>query len=126
MKKLDMMIIAFFVCLAAGLGAFFMISKKDNYNEKYAVIYVKGELYKKVILTENMKKESFDIKTDLGENIVEVEKGGVRIIDSDCPDKICVKDGFKDKPGDVLVCLPHKVVIEIKGEKNSDIDGVSY
>lgn len=126
MKKLDMIIITFFVCLAVGLGLFFMIGKKDNYNEKYAVIYVKGQLYKRITLTEDMKKESFNIKTDLGENIVEVEKDGIRIIDADCPDEICVKDGFKDKVGDVLVCLPHKIVIEIKGEKNSDIDGVSY
>ncbi|MCY6355229.1 NusG domain II-containing protein [Clostridium sp. ZS2-4] len=126
MKKFDKIIVAFFICLAVGLGIFFKVNKKADYSNKYVEIYVKGNLYKKITLTKEMKKERIDIKTDLGENIVEIEMGGVRIIDADCPDKICVNDGFKDKPGDILVCLPHKVMIQIKGEKNTDIDEVSY
>ncbi|MCY6370166.1 NusG domain II-containing protein [Clostridium ganghwense] len=126
MKKFDKIIIVFCVCIAVGLGIFFKVRKKADYAQKYAEIYVKGNLYKKVILTKEMKKDRIDIKTELGENIIEIENGGVRIIDSDCPDQICVKDGFKDEPGDILVCLPHKVVVEIKGEKKSDIDEVSF
>ena len=48
----------------------------------------------------------------------------IAIIDSDCPDKICIKSGFISKPGELLVCLPHKLMIEIKSndnEKNIDV-----
>lgn len=121
MKKLDKIIIVFFVVLAIALGVGMKINSNRNYNKKYAEIYVKGEFYKKVELDKKNPKEVLNIKTDLGDNVIEIENGGVRIIDADCPDKVCVKDGFKDKPGSVIVCLPHKVVIQIKGEKGENV-----
>lgn len=125
MKKFDKLIIAFFICLAIVLGIFFKLNRNSDNTAKWIEIYVKGNLYKKVMINKSTK-EKITIKTDLGENTVLIENGGVRILESNCSNQICVKDGFKDKPGDVLVCLPHKVVIQIKGENKSDIDGVSY
>lgn len=125
MKKFDKLIIAFFICLAIVLGIFFKINRKTDTSTKWVEISVKGNLYKKVMLQKSTK-EKIIIKTDLGENTVLIENGGVRILESNCSNQICVKDGFKDKPGEVLVCLPHKVVVQIKGENKSDIDGVSY
>lgn len=56
--------------------------------------------------------------------------GGISIEDADCPDKICLKQGFINKPGQSIICLPHKLVIEIIGdtkeEKSSEIDGIAY
>lgn len=127
MKKFDKIIIVFFIAVALFGGIFIKINQKKDYSEKYAEIYVKGTLYKKVILDKGKPKEIINIETNLGKNIVEINNGGVSITDSDCPDKICVKDGFKSNPGEVLVCLPHKVVIEIKGENNkSEVDIVSH
>lgn len=129
MKRLDKIIVASFVIIAIVLGITFKFAFNKNYDNKYVEIYVKGQLYKKVSIKDNKFKEEIDIKTDLGENIVQIENGGVRIIDADCPDKVCVKDGFKDKVGSVLVCLPHKVVIQIKGQndqnKANEVDEVS-
>ncbi|AYF54031.1 NusG domain II-containing protein [Clostridium botulinum C] len=126
MKKIDKVIII--VCLivsAVGIGILRYNSSK-KYNEKYAEINVKGKLYKKVILDNKRPKETLNIKTDLGENIIEIENGGLRILDANCSDKICVKDGFKYKVGDMLVCLPHKVIINIKGDnRDREIDDVS-
>lgn len=127
MKKFDKVIIIFFIAVALFGGIFIKINQKKNYSEKYAEIYVEGALYKKVILDNSNQKEIINIETNLGKNVVEINNGGVRITDSDCPDKICVKDGFKSNPGEVLVCLPHKVVIEIKGKNNkSEVDSVSH
>jgi len=125
-KKIDKIIII--VCLivsVVGIGILRYNSSK-KYNEKYAEINVKGKLYKKVILDNKRPKETLNIKTDLGENIIEIENGGLRILDANCSDKICVKDGFKYKVGDMLVCLPHKVIINIKGDnRDREIDDVS-
>jgi len=126
MKKLDKIIVASFVIIAIVLGITFKFAFNKDYDNKYIEIYVKGQLYKKVSINDNKVKEEIDIKTDLGENIVQIENGGVRIVDADCPDKVCVKDGFKDKVGNVLVCLPHKVVIQIKGQSSeNEVDEVS-
>lgn len=126
MKKFDKVIIVALIAVAVVSGVIMKVNSNRKYDEKYAEIKVEGKLYKKVSLDKSKRKQIIDIKTDLGENIVEVENGGVRIIEADCPDEICIKDGFKDKPGDMLVCLPHKVVIEIKGvSDNSKVDIIS-
>lgn len=49
---------------------------------------------------------------------VEAENGRIRVLDADCPDKICVKYGWLTKPGDQAVCLPSKTIVTIEGEGN--------
>jgi hypothetical protein len=57
--------------------------------------------------------------------VILAEKGRIRFLEADCPDKVCVKTGWLTKKGDVAVCLPNKVIIKIEGE-NTKIDGVTY
>ena len=40
--------------------------------------------------------------------------------DADCPDKLCVKTGRISKTGETIVCLPHRVVVEIIGAAADD------
>ena len=40
---------------------------------------------------------------------------------ADCPDKVCMNPSHIEKPGQSLVCLPHKVMIEIKGMAEDDV-----
>lgn len=44
-------------------------------------------------------------------NTVEIRNKKVRMLEADCPDKLCMKQGA----GDVLpiICLPNRVVVEI-------------
>jgi len=37
----------------------------------------------------------------------------VDVIEADCPDKICVKHTNIKNAGETIICLPHKLVIEI-------------
>ena len=39
-----------------------------------------------------------------------------------CPDKICVNHAAISKKGETIVCLPHKVVVEVVDE-NGTQDG---
>lgn len=48
-----------------------------------------------------------------GKSYLEVAGGRVRMVDSACPDKLCVKTGWISSPGESIVCLPNRVVIEI-------------
>lgn len=67
------------------------------------------------------------VKTEFGYNLIEIGDGKVRVIEADCPDKLDVKQGYIERPGEVIVCLPNKLVIEIKGEnKDNDIDYISH
>lgn len=48
-----------------------------------------------------------------GHMVVEVLDGAVRVRDSGCPDQICVLTGWIRKPGEMIVCVPYRVVVQI-------------
>ena len=54
-----------------------------------------------------------DIREPLFE-FLEDNYGKIRIIESDCPDKICVKTDFIDSKSEKIVCLPKKLIVEIE------------
>jgi hypothetical protein len=47
-------------------------------------------------------------------NVMIVENNTINIIDADCPDKICVNHSTIENVGETIICLPHKLVVEIK------------
>ena len=61
----------------------------------------------------------------LGETVVEIEDGSVRVISSPCPEKICVKTGRISKPGQWIACLPNRVFISIRGRRSEQPDAIS-
>lgn len=60
------------------------------------------------------KNKTVKIETDRGVNTLVIEKGEAYFTDSDCPDKTCQKSGKISKEGETIVCLPHKIIAEVK------------
>jgi len=59
-----------------------------------------------------------------GSMTLEVEPGrGVRVLESNCPAKVCVHHGWAGKTGETIVCLPNKFLAEIEGGQ-SEYDAV--
>ena len=73
----------------------------------------------------SLKKDQEILIESNGENVLIIEDGTARIEQADCPDKICVKTGKIQYKGETIVCLPHKVVVEIVKGDESNIDAVS-
>lgn len=82
-----------------------------------ADIYVDGKLYKSVRLCENA---SFRIETDWGYNDICVENGAISVTEADCRDGICINEGAHCESGAPIVCLPHRLVIRINSDNNTD------
>ena len=56
---------------------------------------------------------------------IEIQNSAAAIIESDCPTGLCVQTGHIHTPGQISVCMPNGVWIEILGEdKKTDV--VSY
>ena len=56
-----------------------------------------------------------------GKNSIVVHSGRICVAYADCPDQVCVDQGWVDAAGTPIVCLPHGLVIEIKGgDQNVD------
>ena len=58
-----------------------------------------------------------------GRNTVLVEPGRICIEEADCPDQVCVHRGWLTDSAAPIVCLPHRLVIQVRGE--TDLDSVS-
>lgn len=58
---------------------------------------------------------------------VEILDGRARVIESDCPDGVCVASGWIDRPGQSVVCAPAGVRLLIAGEEKggSEVDFVA-
>lgn len=57
---------------------------------------------------------------EIGRNLLRVEDGTVRVVQADCPDKICVQTGPISQEGEVIACLPHGVIIYIPQGEGAD------
>ena len=90
----------------------FALMAKDG---KTVLITVDGELYSDVSIIDD---KTIDVVTEFGRNTVIIKNGSVSVLDADCPDKYCISHIEIDSVGQTIVCLPHKLVIEIRGEGN--------
>ena len=67
-----------------------------------------------VVKTMELKNDAeYEVVTDRGTNLVVIEDGQVTVKEADCPDKVCVNHKPVSMTGETIICLPHKLVIEI-------------
>jgi len=58
---------------------------------------------------------------------IQVAGKRVRMKKSDCLHQICVNQGWISSPAQTIVCVPNKILVEIKNNSGvQDLDAVSY
>ena len=64
------------------------------------------------------------VTTSLGTNVVVVEGGAVFVREADCDNQDCVHQGKLEGPGHQIICLPHKLWIEVvaEGQQGGSMD----
>lgn len=118
MKKKDFIIIL--LVLLAMVGTFGYNKLFNGKDGNYAEIYIGEKLYGRYPLN---KDQTFEIDPHPGEkNIVYIHDGGIEVKEANCPDQICVKTNLIKKPGQSIICLPHKLNIKIVGNSNDSVD----
>ncbi len=86
-----------------------------------AEIYQDGQLIKTIDLNQVKEPYSFVIEDESGgSNTVLVEPGRICISEADCPDQICVHQGWLKDSAAPIVCLPHRLVIQAAGAGELD------
>lgn len=66
---------------------------------------------------------TLEVATALGSNTIVVEDGAVRISAADCPRGDCTRQRAISRPGEQIICLPHRLWIEIVAADGSPADG---
>lgn len=61
-----------------------------------------------------------------GECTISIAESKVSVVESECPERICVRRGEIGKVGEWIACVPHRVFISIDGIEQTSIDDISY
>jgi hypothetical protein len=111
--------IAIFAAVLIICAAAFLLLKSNGAQGTTAVIRVDGEIYEKINLDAVAVAYDMEIETEFGYNKLHIEHDGISVTDADCRDHICMDQGKVSQSGVPIVCLPHRLTIEIEG---GDID----
>jgi len=121
--KITAIVIACIIVISSiGVFAYMNIVKGSHH---IAEIKQDGKVIRTVDLDKIDTAEEIKITYNGGYNIIRIEKGRIRIIDADCPGKLCVKTGWITESGQSVICLPHKLIIKIQGG-SKEIDETVY
>ncbi len=76
----------------------------------YAVVQNTEGFYQALLLNEDA---TLTVTGSLGTNVIEVRDGRVRCLESDCANQVCVDAGWVGAAGQMIVCLPHKLTVQV-------------
>ena len=117
MKKRDWILIA--VLLAAAAVGLLIVHHMQSGSGSTVTVTVDGEVYGTYDLDED---QTITIDNDYGHNVIEISGGSVSMTEADCPDLICVHRAKISKDNETIICLPHKLVVEVDSSETADAD----
>ncbi len=53
--------------------------------------------------------------------VVEVREGRTAVVAAECPNHVCVRTGWRSRTGDVIVCVPNRVIVRILGGEKEGV-----
>ncbi len=107
-SKRDLIFIFILLAVSIVIVLIMHFNKRTGYNVK---ISADGQTVKTLSLD---KDDEYVFESDKGYNIVVIKDGAVYVKEADCPDKICVNHKKISNVGEAVICLPHKLVVEIR------------
>lgn len=114
LRKADLIIIAAVIVLAS---VFLLLNKfLLTKNGVYAEIYHDSALVKRIELS-NAKVGSFSIPGEPDVVFQLYADGSIAFIESDCPDKVCIRSGRLKYAGQFAACLPNKMMLKIVSDE---------
>ena len=109
--------IAFFLAIAV-IVVFSLIAAAGGDAEQVAIESDEGDF----VYPLNTDRE-FTLSGPLGTTEIEIEDGRVRVVSDPGPQQICVRQGWIERSGEWLACLPSHIFIQIKGNQmENDVD----
>ena len=79
-------------------------------------VTVDGEVYGRYPLD---REQEINVVTVYGKNTVVIEGGTAYVTEADCPDKICVGMQKISCDGEMICCLPHRLILTVRGTESA-------
>ncbi len=76
------------------------------------IIRAGGKIFREVSLS---KDQTIEVPGPLGISIISIEKNRARIKSDPSPRQYCVRQGWLQQSGEIAICLPNQVSLELTG-----------
>ena len=91
---------SFLLPLQQGVGSQVVVSSGDN-----------------ILFTAHLDQDQIvDLPGPLGITQIQIAAGAARVLSSPCSQKICIGMGPVSRSGDLLACVPNRLVVRIEGD----------
>lgn len=112
--------------LLIGSAAASLLVTEQKADGTTANIYLDGTCIRSIDLSTVVNEYLFDVEGTGGTNRIMVAPGRICVERADCPDQICVQQGWISDSVAPIVCLPNKLVIRIESvAQGVEIDSIT-
>ena len=87
-----------------------------------AIIRQEGQIFAEIDLK---ARKQLEVPGPLGKTLIAVEPGRARVVSDPGPRQYCVKQGWLMRPGEIAICAPNRVSLQITG-RTKVYDSISY
>jgi hypothetical protein len=87
-----------------------------------AIIRSGGKIFREVPLS---RDQQIEVPGPLGTSIITIEKRRARISSDPSPRQYCVRQGWLQQSGEIAICLPNEVSVELAGSQKK-YDSLNY
>ncbi len=87
-----------------------------------AIIRSGGKIFREVALSND---QQIEVRGPLGVSIVAIQNRKARIASDPSPRQYCVRQGWLQQAGEIALCLPNQVSVEMVGSKKQ-YDSLNY
>lgn len=113
------------VILLCGVAGAYLYTRPAPTVGPVAVIYLNREVLQTIDLGAVEEEYTFTVTGAGGlTNDIEVAPGKIRVCRADCPDQICVGQGWLDADFIPIACLPSTLIIQVVDGEDSGIDSM--
>ncbi|HEL1625532.1 NusG domain II-containing protein [Streptococcus suis] len=125
LKLFDYILIGFTLVLSFLPAIFTYAHLTTDTNEAKIIAYIRinGEVVDQFELSKDTPHQEKTYYPNEGQyNIIEVDGERIRVKEDNSPDQIAVMTSWISQPGQLSVCLPHNLLIEIKSVGGESTD----
>lgn len=87
-----------------------------------AVVRQNGQIFADLDLR---AKRQLEVPGPLGQTLIAIEPGRARVVSDPGPRQYCVRQGWLMRPGEIAICAPNRVSLQITG-RTKVYDSISY
>ena len=114
-RKADIALIALLIVFA---GSFYFIFSAPGGAGRSATVSINGEVFDEIPLSRDAELEVRDSDGVLLNKLI-IINGVAEMTYANCPDGLCVKHRAISMSGEMIVCLPNRVVVKVTGTKGA-------